>query len=153
MGNLAVAVRDSTYHGLSLSGVSVLVIEKLRELGSKGATRHELASMLNRPISSMCGRINELEKANLVVETGETRVTQFGKEATVIALVGMKQTPRAGVTYRITKPDSASRTVEVFYDDDGTLMALDVSRSPHEFGYLTLVSELWSYRFEEAITK
>jgi hypothetical protein len=149
MGNLAVAVRDATYHGLSLSGVSVLVIEKLRELGSHGATRHELASMLNRPISSMCGRINELEKANLVVETGETRATQFGKEATVVALVGMKHTPQSGVTYRISKPDSPSRTVEVFYDTECVLMAQDIAKAPHEFGYLTPVADLWAYRFEE----
>jgi hypothetical protein len=98
----------------------------------------------------MCGRINELEKANLVVETGETRLTQFGKEATVVVLVGMKQTPRAGLTYRIAKPNSATRFVEVFSDEDGTLMAQDISLAPHEFGYLTLVSELWSYEFTEA---
>lgn len=149
MGNLAVVVRDSTYHGLTLSGVSALVIEKLRELGSRGATRHELAEMLNRPISSMCGRINELEKAKLVVENGETRPTQFGKEATVIVLVGMRQTPRAGVTYRAAKPGLPARTVEVFSAHDGALMAQDIARAPHELGYLTLVSEMWAYEFTE----
>lgn len=63
----------------------------------------------------------------------------------------VKQTPRAGVTYRISKQDSQSRTVEVFADEDGTLMAQDVSRAPHEFGYLTPVSDLWAYEFKEVV--
>ena len=88
MGKLAELVRDSTYQEIlgEVTGVHREVIEKLRSLGSVGATRHELAQMLNRPISSMCGRVNELEHAGIVIETGETRPTQYGKEATVVRL-------------------------------------------------------------------
>lgn len=88
MGSFAEHVRDSTYQEIlgEVSGVHREVVEKLRDLGSHGATRHELAMMLKRPISSMCGRVNELEKAGIVVETGETRETQYGKLASVVRL-------------------------------------------------------------------
>jgi predicted transcriptional regulator len=88
MGKLAELVRDATYQEIlgEVTGVHREVLKKLRELGEIGATRHELAQMLNRPISSMCGRIHELEEAGLVVESGETRITQYGKEATVVRL-------------------------------------------------------------------
>lgn len=88
MGKLGELVRDQTYQEIlgEVSGVHREVIQKLRDLGSLGATRHELAYLLNRPISSMCGRINELEAAGIVVETGGTRTTQYGKEATVVSL-------------------------------------------------------------------
>ena len=88
MGKLGELVRDATYQEIlgEVSGVHRQVIQKLRELGSLGATRHELAQMLNRPISSMCGRVNELETAGIVIETGVTRPTQYGKEATVVRL-------------------------------------------------------------------
>lgn len=88
MGKLGKLVRDATYHDVlgEVAGVQREVVQKLRELGSAGATRHELAKMLNRPISSMCGRIAELEHRGIVIESGETRQTQYGKEATVVRL-------------------------------------------------------------------
>ena len=88
MGKLAELVRNSTYQEIlgEVSGVHREVVEKLRELGGTGATRHELAQLLRRPISSMCGRINELETAGIVVETGMTRATQYGKLASVVRL-------------------------------------------------------------------
>jgi hypothetical protein len=88
MGKIAELVRDSTYQEIlgEVTGVHREVVQKLRDLGSIGATRHELAHLLNRPISSMCGRIHELEDAGIVIETGETRPTQYGKEATVVRL-------------------------------------------------------------------
>ena len=89
MGKLAVDVRNATYHEIlpELDNVQRSIVAKLRELGSTGATRHELAIALNRPISSMCARIHELEEAHVVVETGGTRETQYGKPATVVRLV------------------------------------------------------------------
>lgn len=88
MGKLAVDVRNATYHAIlpELDNVQRSIVEKLQELGSVGATRHELAIALNRPLSSMCARVHELEEAQIVVETGGTRETQYGKPATVIRL-------------------------------------------------------------------
>jgi predicted transcriptional regulator len=88
MGKLAELVRDWTYQEIldEVSGVHLEIVKKLRELGKVGATRHELAHMLRRPLSSMCGRINELEKAGIVCESGDTRQTEYGKPATVVTV-------------------------------------------------------------------
>ena len=89
MGKLAVELRNATYQEIlpELDNVQRSIVAKLRDLGSMGATRHELAIALNRPLSSMCARVHEMEEAGIVVETGETRETQYGKPATVVRLV------------------------------------------------------------------
>ena len=89
MGKLAVELRNATYQEIlpELDNVQRSIAAKLRDLGSTGATRHELAIALNRPLSSMCARVHEMEEAGIVVETGETRETQYGKPATVVRLV------------------------------------------------------------------
>lgn len=88
MGKLAVELRNATYQEIlpELDNVQRSIVAKLRELGATGATRHELAIALNRPISSMCARVHEMEDVGIVVETGETRLTQYGHPATVIRL-------------------------------------------------------------------
>jgi ferritin-like metal-binding protein YciE len=88
MGKVAREVRDDTYHSLlaDLSTQERAVIEALRKCGRSGATRHELARLLNRPLSSMCGRVNRLEENSIVIETGDKRETEFGKLASVVRL-------------------------------------------------------------------
>ena len=51
-----------------------------------GLTRHEIAAELGVPLSSVCGRVKELEEAGFVHSTAETRATQHGKPATVVKL-------------------------------------------------------------------
>ena len=93
MGQIAKQVREDTYHSLlgELTAQECAVIEALRKIGRSGATRHELAEVLNRPLSSMCGRVNKLEEDGIVVETGDKRETQYGKLASVVRLADRYQ--------------------------------------------------------------
>ncbi len=58
----------------------------LLEQSSNGLTRHEIAAALAMPLSSVCGRVKELEADGWVHSTGETRETQYGKPATVVCI-------------------------------------------------------------------
>lgn len=49
-----------------------------------GFTRHEIGEQLGLPLSTVCGRVTELETVGLVFSTDETRPTQYGKSATVV---------------------------------------------------------------------
>lgn len=41
-------------------GQALRVLEAIRQAGSRGATRNELADLLDVPLASVCGRCNEL---------------------------------------------------------------------------------------------
>lgn len=49
-----------------------------------GLTRHEIGERLGLPLSTVCGRVTELEKDYWVFSTEETRQTQYGKPATIV---------------------------------------------------------------------
>jgi hypothetical protein len=84
MSAASVANRNEVYMGLELSRCQFLVADYVERAGRVGATRHEIAAALRMPLSGVCGRIAELERAGLVVSTAATRESQFGKPATVI---------------------------------------------------------------------
>jgi len=63
------------------------VINLLAAIGARGATRHELAAQLQLPLTTVCGRVNELKKMGEVTESGERRPTEHGKTATVVVYV------------------------------------------------------------------
>jgi len=56
-----------------------------------GATRHEIAAAVGMPLSSVCGRIAKLEADGHVVSTAATRMTVWGKPATVVKVTQREQ--------------------------------------------------------------
>lgn len=78
--------RDEVFYALeNLPKVKRRICELL-ELHANGCTRHEMAAELSMPLSSVCGRVKELEQAGFVYSTEETRETPHGKPATVVCL-------------------------------------------------------------------
>lgn len=78
--------RDRVYHALQdLPDVKQRIV-RLLERKPNGLTRHEIAAELGLPLSSVCGRVKELESDGWVHSTGETRETQYGKPATVVCM-------------------------------------------------------------------
>jgi hypothetical protein len=131
-------------------GLRALFVMGIKRLGGKATAKEISEAMSNNNVKAESIRKRAKECCDLgMVEVVGTRKCKVSGENCQVYSV--KQTPRAGVTYRISKQDTQSRTVEVFADEDGTLMAQDVSRAPHEFGYLTPVSDLWAYEFKEVI--
>jgi DNA-binding transcriptional regulator GbsR (MarR family) len=49
----------------------------------KASTNYEISDELEMPLSSVCGRIRELQILNLVENSGLTRKTKYGKQAIV----------------------------------------------------------------------
>jgi predicted transcriptional regulator len=66
----------------------------LADAEPRGLTRYELAEKLKRPVSSICGRVHELEQTDLIVETDDKRQTPYGGESVVL---------RIAPQYRIVK--------------------------------------------------
>lgn len=62
-------------------------ILRLLERKPNGLTRHEIAAELAMPLSSVCGRVKELEEIGWVYSTQQTRETPHGKPATVVCLM------------------------------------------------------------------
>ena len=60
------------------------VLQKLRSLGYHGATRDELSISLLMPLTTVCGRVNELLKQQLILETDQRRQTRTGSTAVVL---------------------------------------------------------------------
>ena len=46
-------------------------------------TNYQIADELDMPLSSVCGRVHELQELNLVENSGLTRETKYGKQAIV----------------------------------------------------------------------
>ena len=46
-------------------------------------TNYQIADELDMPLSSVCGRVHELQELNLVENSGQTRETKYGKQAIV----------------------------------------------------------------------
>jgi len=55
----ASAKRDS-HRALTIGNQHTLIISCIQSAGQLGMTRHEIAEALNLPLSSVCGRVNEL---------------------------------------------------------------------------------------------
>jgi DNA-binding IclR family transcriptional regulator len=49
----------------------------------QASTNYEIADELDMPLSSVCGRVRELQVLNLVEDSGEKRKTKYGKQAIV----------------------------------------------------------------------
>ena len=46
-------------------------------------TNYEIADELDMPLSSVCGRVRELQVLDLVIDSGLRRKTKYGKQAIV----------------------------------------------------------------------
>lgn len=79
--------RNQVFHSLEGLPASQRRIVDFLTLRHDGATRHEIAAALRMPLSSVCGRVSELENMELVQSTDEKRETQYGKTATVVRIV------------------------------------------------------------------
>lgn len=78
--------RNATFHALEeLPKVKRRIVDLLRT-EPNGLTRHEIGERLGLPLSTVCGRVSELEKTNWVFSTDDTRETPYGKQATVVRL-------------------------------------------------------------------
>ena len=44
---------------------------------------YEISDELDMPLSSVCGRVHELQELNLIENSGMTRKTKYGKQAIV----------------------------------------------------------------------
>ena len=49
----------------------------------QASTNYEIADELDMPLSSVCGRVHELQELNLIENSGKTRKTKYGKQAIV----------------------------------------------------------------------
>lgn len=80
------ANRNEVFYALEeLPTVKRRIVELL-ESRVRGLTRHEIAAELVLPLSSVCGRVSELETEGWLYSTDETRTTQYGKRATVVKI-------------------------------------------------------------------
>jgi predicted transcriptional regulator len=70
------------------------VFLELRSSEPRGLTRYELAERLRRPVSSICGRMKELEDSGMVVDTDETRPTTYGGKAVVMRIAPAHRTEK-----------------------------------------------------------
>ena len=57
-----------------------LVFELLK---TQSFTNYQISDELGMPLSSVCGRVHELQELNLVENSGLTRKTKYGKQAIV----------------------------------------------------------------------
>lgn len=80
----SVANRNATFWSLENLSVAKRRIVEFLLSRPGGATRHEIAAALGMPLSSVAGRVCELETEGWVVSTEETRPTPYGKTATVV---------------------------------------------------------------------
>jgi predicted transcriptional regulator len=78
------ANRDAVYFDLAMEDCSRAQRSILKALENGGLTRHEIAEVCNMPLSTVCGRISELEEKGLVRTSADKRTTQYGKPATVV---------------------------------------------------------------------
>jgi len=78
------ANRDAVYFALAMEDCSGAQKAILKALENGGLTRHEIADVCRMPLSTVCGRVSELEEKGLVKTSSDKRSTQYGKPATVV---------------------------------------------------------------------
>jgi hypothetical protein len=68
------------------SGQRLRILKHIEKMADCGATRDEIADSLGLPVSTVCGRVNELLDPRWpdVVETDQRRNTRYGKPAVVL---------------------------------------------------------------------
>jgi predicted transcriptional regulator len=76
--------RNQVYYDQSIAKCSAAQRAIVSALETGGLTRHEIASKLNMPLSTVCGRVSELEEIGLVRTTDETRMSPHGKPACIV---------------------------------------------------------------------
>lgn len=59
------------------------VYEFLKSRGEHGATDDEIQQALGYPRSSVGARRNELMNEGLIIDSGDTRATRYGRQATI----------------------------------------------------------------------
>ncbi len=52
-------------------------------LKTQSLTNYQISDELEMPLSSVCGRVHELQELNLVKDSGLRRKTKYGKQAIV----------------------------------------------------------------------
>ena len=94
MGAISTENRNAHYLAIqpTLTSSQLQVLIALDAAEPRGLTRYELADRTNRPVSSVCGRINELEKLGLVTEADESRPTPYGGNAVVMRIADAHRT-------------------------------------------------------------
>jgi predicted transcriptional regulator len=70
-----------------VAGKRAVVLEFVQARGSRGATREEIAGGAGLSLSSVCGRVNELEEAGLLQTTSMRRIGKSGKGNSVVCAV------------------------------------------------------------------
>lgn len=68
------------------TGQRLRILKHIEKMADCGATRDEIAEALGLPVSTVCGRVNELLDPRWpdVVETDQRRNTRYGKPAVVL---------------------------------------------------------------------
>lgn len=60
------------------------IVAYAKVMGWRGATRDEISHVLSMPLATVCGRVRELVKNGVLVETDERRKTKTGSPAPVV---------------------------------------------------------------------
>lgn len=61
-----------------------IILNLVRNCGTRGATRDEIAIAIERPVQSVCGPVLVLLNDGAIVETAVCRPTRWGKPAAVV---------------------------------------------------------------------
>lgn len=90
--------RNSNYNAIKPElGWRQHQVHELLKSHPNGLTRQEIATHLNLPINSITGRVKELEAMHLIENSGETRLSSYGKSGVVVRV---KQQPVAKAEQR-----------------------------------------------------
>lgn len=65
------------------------IVEFVRARGETGATQNEIELRLGLPRSTVCARVNELERDGYLVRTDMRRLTEFRRNAVVYVWKGV----------------------------------------------------------------
>lgn len=69
----------------TLKGRKLQVLEAIKELGGE-ATAWEISQFLNKPIHTFSGRITELKKASMIMDTGINKIIN-GSTFSILKLI------------------------------------------------------------------
>lgn len=99
-----------------------LVFAHIAAAGAMGATRHEIAKTIRRPLSSVCGRVRELLDKGEIVETKTKRQTDNGGSSVVLLASDF-----ANSTTDEPKKAKPARVVSSSRTDDGYRLVSDAT--------------------------
>lgn len=78
------------YQDILRGGVAATNAQKVLQMinySKAGATRKELSVAMNMPINSVCGRVNELLKSDVIYVAGTTKCVFTGKTVELLKVV------------------------------------------------------------------